>query len=182
MCAVHRAKRIGNIELRKGSKLLCKCRVVLFFFFMEAQVLKQEDLAILKLHGLLLRFFADAVIRKADLHARQQRLQTFRNRLERKLRLALALRAAQMGAQDHPRAMLKQIIHRGQGRHDALVIRDFARCIERHVVVHTHKDALALHVNIHYGFLCHSFYPPKQNHAPIFSDTILTHTIRIANL
>ena len=47
MGPVYGAKSVGYIDLRQGCQLLGKFRIVLLLFLMEAQVLQQENLAIL---------------------------------------------------------------------------------------------------------------------------------------
>ena len=150
MGAVHCAESVAYIYFRKGGQLLGKFGVVLLLLLMEAEVFKQQYLAILQRGGLLLRLFAYAVGGKIYVHIGQQLLKPLRHRRKGKLLLHFALGAAKMGAEYYPRALLKQIVYRGQAGGYALIIAHVSVCIQRNVVVHADKHALGAHVNVFY--------------------------------
>ena len=150
MGAVHCAESIAYIYFRKRSKLFGKFGVVFFLLLMEAEVFKQQYLAILQRGGLPFGFLVYAVGRKIYVHARQQLLKPLRHRRKGKLLLHFTLGAAEMRAEYYPRALLKQIVYRRQAGGYALIVAYVSVCIQRNVVVHAHKHALGAHVNVFY--------------------------------
>ena len=61
MCAVRGAERVIDVNIRHGSQLFGKGRVVCLFLFVEADVLKQHDLTGLERRGFCLGIGADNV-------------------------------------------------------------------------------------------------------------------------
>ena len=61
-----------------------------------------------------------------------------------------------MAHQDQGGSLVENILDRRKRGLDAFIVGDFA-AFHRDVEVHPHQDALALQVNIFYGFLIHEF-------------------------
>lgn len=140
---------------------------------MEAQVLKQDNLAVLgAVHGLL-DLLADAVVCEGHALA-EQLLELGNNRLETVLRVRLAIRAAEVGHQnDGLSSVLDGMLDGGQSTDNTLVVGDVLVRIERDVEVdlcsyasvidralrsllvltYTDQDALTLEVDIANGEL-----------------------------
>ena len=100
MCAVRGAECVVDIDFSKRSKLLRKRGVVLFFFLVEADVFQQFDFAVFQRSGNALGAVADDVLRHLDFLA--ERLgEVGGNRSKRIFHVELALRTAEMRAEDH---------------------------------------------------------------------------------
>ena len=61
MGTMNGAEGIRNVQLCKGSELLGELGIVLLLFLVEAQVLKEQDFAGLKLGSHVFNFLADAI-------------------------------------------------------------------------------------------------------------------------
>ena len=125
MRTVHRAERIGDIELRHGGKLPGEFGIVFLLAGIKAQVLQQQELARLQRGRLGLGVLADNILGKDDFHAQQLR-QALGHRSEREALFPRALRLAEVRAGDHGSAVVKQIADGRQRGHDALIARDLA--------------------------------------------------------
>ena len=94
----------------------------------------------------MLGFFADAIIN--ELHGPTEQLGKLAARqFQALLWIAPALRAAKMGAEEHPGALLDQMLDGGEGFADAGVVGDRLRAVlllKWHVVIDADKHALAL--------------------------------------
>ena len=117
-------------ELRERGREL---RVVGRLARVEAQVLEQQHVAVAQLADGLLGDRPDAVGRPRHGPAEQVG-QVLAHGLQRGGRVGLALRPAEVRAQDHARAALAQQRDRRQRRADARVVRDRA-VLQRHVEV-----------------------------------------------
>ncbi len=178
MCSVHGAECIGNEDLCHVSQSLSKLGVVLGLALVEAQVLKQHDLAGLEGCGLCLCILADGVGRKDDFHAEQfaqalcngsegQLLEGLLPRFLSKGSRILALLGllfhegfesgvglAEVGAGDDCRAVFEQVLYGGESGNDTLVAGDLTgRLVLRHVEIAAEQDLLALDINIIDGLL-----------------------------
>ena len=143
-CAVPNAS-LTKISAR--SQLLGERGIVLLLFLVEADVLEQNGLAGLNGGGQRLGVGADDVLGQLDLLT-QQLAQALRNRRQRVLHLELALRTAQMGAQDHGGVLAQQILDGLQRSDDALVVGDAAGFVLRHVKIAAYDDLLAGDVDV----------------------------------
>ena len=154
--AVRGAERVVHKHIRHGGELLREGGIVLFFFGVEAQVLQQDGFARLHFRRELLGAFADHVA--GELHFKAQLLaQALGHRREGIFHVEFALRAAQVGAEDHSRAFIQQIADGGQSGVDARFVRDVLIGVERHVEVAAHENLLAGNVDILYGlFVIHT--------------------------
>ena len=185
--AVHRAERVGDVQLRHRGKGLGKLGVVLGLTRFKTGVFKQHDLAALERRGLGLGVLTDDIVREDDILAQKlgQALGDGRKRQlveglfplllgQRRGVLALfgllfhplvivRLRLTQMGAGNDCRALLQQIPDGGQRGHDALIAGDGAGLlILRHIEIAAQQDLLALDINVADGFL-----PIIHKQAPI---------------
>jgi len=71
MSSVSRSKGIIHIDLGKGCQLPGKFWIVLFFFWMKANVLEQDDFARMHLEGAGSDFLTDAVRQKWHVLSKQ---------------------------------------------------------------------------------------------------------------
>ena len=68
---MHGAEGVGHIDVGHGGELLGELGVVLLLALVEAEVLKQQQLARLESGGLGLGVLADDVLREDDVHAQK---------------------------------------------------------------------------------------------------------------
>ena len=145
MRAVHRAERVGDVQLRHRSKGLGELGVVFRLARLKAGVFQQHDLAALERRGLGPGVLADDVVRKDDLLAEklgkalgnggkrqlpQGLLPLFLGQRRRVLALfgllfhpffKLGLGLAEVRAGDDRRAAVQQIPDGRKSGHDALI-------------------------------------------------------------
>ena len=134
-------KAIVNLFRRKGNVRLTLA---------EGIALSLE----FKLGGELLRVGADDVLGQLDLEA-QLLGQALGDGREGVVHVELALRAAQMRAQNDGGAVVQQIFDGRQSRVDAGFIGDVLISVQRHVKVAADENLLALDVDVLDGFLVH---------------------------
>ena len=99
----------------------------------------------------LVRVGSDDVVDEDDVAA-DEALQHAAHGPQRVLRVRLALRPAEMRAQDDPRPVVDQVADRRQRRANARVVGDRA-VGDRHVEVDAHEHALAFDVDVLDGLL-----------------------------
>ena len=109
---------------------------------MEAQVFQKQDMTSLQLAGSSLSSLAYAVRSKENLFA-QQLAQMLSHRSQRKLRLDLSLRTAQMSHQDNSSLLLQQILNCRQRCGDTGIIGNLALIIQRNVKIYTYQNLFA---------------------------------------
>ena len=153
---MHGAERIGNEQVRKRCELLCKFRIVLFLFFIEARVLEQNDFAVFHVRDRCLCAFADRVGCKPDAGIGQQLCKTLTDRFQRILRIDLTFGSAEVRAKDNLRFVIQKILDRRKCSNDALIVRNGPVLRERYVKVHAHENSLAGYVDIFDRHFCHS--------------------------
>src|SRR5208282_4974903 len=139
------AEGIIDVELGELCELLGKILVILFFFGVEAEVLKQQGLAFLELERHLFGLGPDALGAEADVFAARQFLvehhaETLGDGFETQLWIRLAFGTAQVRREDEARAVTQSVLDGGQGFADAGVVHD-AAVVERDVEVDAHEDA-----------------------------------------
>ena len=141
------AKRVVDIDVRERGERLGKIRIVLGFFLIEAHIFDDHDLARLEGVSHRMGFVADDV--GGELHfAAHQLAQALRDRRESALFLGfLILRTAQVGAEDHPRTVVREVFDRGDGLADTLVIGDDA-VGQRDVEIAAHEHFLPVYVDV----------------------------------
>ena len=139
MGAVGGAERVVYVDLCQAGKLLRECGVVLFLFLVEADVLQQHHLARLEGCGQRLCGFADYVVSQLDFLP-EQLGQALGDRLEGILRVDLALRAAQVRAEDYCGLLRQQVLDGLQGGNNTLVVGDPARVVLRNVKIAPDDD------------------------------------------
>ncbi len=139
--AVRRREGVVHVDVAQRREGLGEARVVGFFLRVEAQVLQQGDAAGLQALRRRFRRRADAVRRETDLLA--QDLRNLRHQgLQRHLRVRPALGPAEVGQQQHLRALGRKI---ADGRRRALQASRVAHLAagHRHVEVDAHQHALS---------------------------------------
>ena len=150
---MHGAEGVRDVQLGHVSQFLGKGGSVLLLAGIKAQVLQQHDLAALQSGGLGLGVIAHHILGENDLLP-QQLAQPHSHGSQRQLFLPLTLGLAQMGAGDHRRALIQQILDGGQGSHDALVAGDGAGgLVLRYVEIAAQQDLFACHIHVHNGLL-----------------------------
>lgn len=110
----------------------------------EAQVLQENHLAVLGVVHNLLNLWSNAVWSEGD--AAAEKLLELRNdRLERELVVDLAIRAAQVGHQDHSLgAVVDGILDGGNGTGDTLCVGDILLGVEGNVEVDLYTTPLSM--------------------------------------
>ena len=144
------AESVVDINVRQRRQRLGEFGIVLGFFLVEADVFDNHDLARLesRRHGVGL--FPDDVGGELDL-AVHQLGQAFGHRGQGAFFLGfLILRTAQMGTEDHRRAVIHQILDGGNGFPNALIVRNDT-VVERHVEVAAHQHLFSLDVDVFNG-------------------------------
>ena len=151
---MHRAEGVGHIHVRQSGQLPGELGIVLLFPGIKAGVLQQQDLAGLQGGGLGLGVGADGVL--GEDHGTAQKLgkplgHGSQRQIDLGVRVLFGL--AQMGADHQRRTVVQQILDRGQGRTDALVIGDLmCRFVQRYVEVYTQQDFFALEAGVTNAF------------------------------
>ncbi len=150
------AEGVVHVDIDLAGQLSGEVHVPLLLALVEAHIFQHQHLA--RLQGLLLRLHlsADAVGGHEHLVIGQQLLQALGGGCQAELGLGAALGPAQVRGQHQRRAVLQQIADGRHGALDAGVVGDVALAVQRHVEVHAHEDALALHVDVADGLFVHS--------------------------
>ena len=151
--AVHGAEGVGHVHVGHGRHFPGQLGVVLGLALLKAGVLQQQDLAGLQGGGFGGGIGADHVGGHDDLAA-QQLAQALGHGSQAELGIGSLLGFAQVGAGDHRRILLQQVLDGGQGGHDALVVGDgTGGLVLGHIEVAAQQDLLARYVDILYGLL-----------------------------
>ena len=119
--AVGRAERVVDVDVGEGRELEAERRVVALLAGVEAQVLEEDDPAGRKRSDGFLRLLSDAVACERDGGA-EAYLQRARHGSERVLRVARALRLAEVRGEDEAGAALAGEVERGQRLDHARVV------------------------------------------------------------
>ena len=143
---MRRAEGVVDEEVGRRGELLRELGHVLLLLLVEARVLEEEHVAVGHLADARGDAVADAVRRHHDVLAEQLR-QARSHGAERELVLGAVLRAAQVGRQQHLRALLHEVLDGRHRRADARVVRD-RLAVERHIQVAAHQDDLALQIRL----------------------------------
>ena len=147
MCAVRHAESIIDGNICERSQLLCKYRIVLLFFLVIAQILKEQNLARLQRRSGLLRLRSNAVRSPLDLVPEEFR-ETSHNWLRRELWLARLRRAAHVTGENDRCAAVQEVANRRDGRAYTRVVCDVLMLIHRHVEIYADEYLFPLDVNI----------------------------------
>jgi 3-phosphoglycerate kinase len=118
----------------------------------RAEETKNEENFSKELASLADLFVNDNILVLSQRHIHAQVLaQALGHGSQAELRLILALRSAQVGAQNHLGALLHQVLNGGQCSHNTLVIGDLA-VFQRNIKVAAYQYALAFNIQIFNGF------------------------------
>ena len=153
------AEGIVDINIAELGELLGKTRIVLLFFGVEPQVFEQQDLAVSQIHRRLQRFVAVGALDERDLPVGEQLGEALGDRLQRVLRLRLALRATEMRQQHDARPPIEQQLERGDRGTDARVVGDVSVGVERNVEVHPQKEPPAGEREVANALHCRGILP-----------------------
>ena len=137
---MRRPERVVHIEIAERREHLRKLRIVFLLAGPKPGVLDEGDAATRQppCCGYTGRRIGNELDRRAE-----QFLQVADNLLERVLGIGAALRPAQVREQHDPRALLAQVLNRGERRAQPRVVGDLA-VLERDVEVHPHQRALTV--------------------------------------
>ena len=139
-------------HIGQGSQLFGEGLAVLCLFDAIASVLQQDHLAVFHSFYSCLRVRADNVVVRGEFHFLTQQFgQAHGHRCQRKFRLRLALRLAQMGAEDDFSAVRDQFFDGRKRSNQTILVCDFS-FFQRHVEVAADQNALTLYLNIIYRF------------------------------
>ena len=161
MRAMGGAEGIVDIHVAERGQIFGKCKIVFFFFGMEARVFQHQHLPRLEGFRHLLHFRADAIERHLD-GMPQQASQNFRSGAQAEYGIWSAFWPPKVTHQEERRALIERILDSRQGGADALVVGHFA-IRHRHVEVHAHEHAFVFEVNVFYGFFVHLSPPVNGN-------------------
>ena len=146
--AVDRAEGVGHVDLGHGRHGLGQLRIVLGLALLKAGVLQQQNLTGLEGGGLGRRVRAHHILGHDYLSA-QQLAQPRRHGGQAELVLRTVLGLAQVGAGDHCRALIQQVLNGGQGGADALIVGNGKGVLVLgDVEVTAQEDLLALYVDV----------------------------------
>ena len=141
------AEGVVDVDLSHVGHSLCQSCVILGLALLETNVLEQDSVTRLNLGSQLLCVLAYNVLCELDLLT-EQLGQALCNRSQRVLHVDLALRAAQMRAQDDCCVVAQQVVDGLERCADALVIGDVAVLVLRNVEVAANDNLLAGNVDI----------------------------------
>ena len=153
MGSMYRTECVGHIDICQRCQLLGKFGVVLLLALFKAQVLQQQNLTGLQRSSLCLCVFPHNVLCENHRLA-QQLAQALCHGSQSQAFFPLSLGFAQMGAGNHSRAVVQQILNRGQRGNNALVAGNLSGgFVLGHVKVAAQQYFLARKVHITYRFL-----------------------------
>ena len=144
--AVARPEGVVDVGVGHGRQRVGEAVLVGLLAGVEAQVLEQDDLAVLQRVDAGACVVADHVVGHGDVLA-EQLGEPRPDRRHRVGRVHLPRRAAEVGGHDHPRPAVEQQPQGRQGRLQAQVVRDPAP-VERGVEVGTQEDPRAGRVEV----------------------------------
>ncbi len=157
--AVRGPEGVVHVDIGELGQLLAEGVIVGFLFVVEAEIFEQDHFAVLELGGGLFGHLADAIIDELHRHADQFGKRGDHGK-QALLRIALALGAAKVGAEKDTGTLFDQVLDRGNGGTDALVIGDDLDAVlflERDVVIDTDEDAFAFEWEVADGDFGHRF-------------------------
>ena len=142
------AERVVDVDVGKRGQLLCELGVVLLLAFVETDVLKHHDVAVVQRIGGILDVRADYVAAQCDV-APNQFLQALGDggKAERLLE-PFACGAATVARQYDARSVAHQLFYRRKRSTQARVVRDVAVGVHRRVEVDAYEHLLALRVQL----------------------------------
>jgi hypothetical protein len=154
--AVGCAEGVVHVDVAESSELLGEGWVVGFFFWVEAEVFKQQGLARLEVAGQLDGHGADAVGGEGDVFVGvkdvvEEHTQPRGDGLEAHGVDVLALRPPKVRGENDLGLAAERVLDSGDGLADASVVGDGAIFGERHVEVDTDEDTLAGEIEVANG-------------------------------
>jgi hypothetical protein len=129
---------IADEHLPELRELLRELRIVLLLSWIEAKVLKKENLTILKIMSELCNFRSDAV-GSHDYIGVQELRQSTTDRLQRECRLT-PVRLTEVRHEDSSPTLLKNVLEGWQEFLDTIVVGDLLRFVERDVKVRANEN------------------------------------------
>ena len=155
---MHGAEGVGHEDVRKVSQLPGELGVVGLLLLLEAGVLEEHDLPVLHVGHAGLGALAHGVGGELDPDIGQQLTEALGHGGQGILHVHLALGTAQVGAKDHLRLMVQQILDGGHSGHDALIVRHLHVLGQGHVEVYPAQDPLTFYLNVFHSLFCHLFF------------------------
>ena len=147
------SKSVVYKYVSQGSQIFGERLSVLGLLCAVTGILKKNHVAVLHRLYRCLRVRSHYLGISGEFHFLSQKLrQSLRHGRQRKLRLRLSLRLAQMGAEDHLSAVRDQLFDGRKGCHQTVLVCDLS-ILQRYVKVAPYQDALAFYVDVIYRFL-----------------------------
>jgi hypothetical protein len=143
--AVRRPERVVDVGIGVGRQRLRERGVVLLLLRVEAQVLQEQGLAGAEAAHGVLGARPEGIARAGDVEPEERR-EPLGDGAQPQAVQDLAVGAAEVAREDHPRALVQEVPDRGNGRPDPGVVLDLP-VLERHVEVDADEDALARRVS-----------------------------------
>src|SRR5438093_2031266 len=147
------SKCIIHIDVRQGGELFGEVAIVLLFFGMEAEILEQERLPVLKIGNHLLDLRAHTVRSKSG-GLSQQFTEPGRDGSQAVFRFGRTFRPSEMRGEYKASAFLEHIANGGERCLDAVIVCNLPGG-KRNIEVHPHENALAGKVQVGDGELVH---------------------------
>ena len=152
--AVSRAESVVHVQSCVTQQSLGELGVVLLLLLVEANVVQQHHITVLKSGSSSGSGLADGLRNKGNRLA-QVAGQALSSGLQRELGLvAGTLGAAQVRAEHQTGALLEQVLNGGQSSHDAGIVGD-GTILHGNVEVHAHEDFLTGNVEVTYCEFSH---------------------------
>jgi hypothetical protein len=159
------AKGIIDIDVSEPSERLGKAGVIPLLLGMKAQVLQQEDATLFEPSYCFFDLGANTV--GCHLHMRNEQLaQTLSHWGQPQLIDHLTIRTPQMGAKDHPRLIIDEVLDGGEHCPNSGIIGNCAIFVKGNIEVNPDQNPFTPDINVSDGFLVHFL--------SLFSSLVLT--------
>ena len=132
------AKAVVNIQICQRSKLFSKVHIVLFFFFVEAQVFQKQELTCFKIFSSSFSHITYTVRSKGNLFT-QQFAKMFSNRCQSIFRINFPFRTTKMSHTNYSSIVFQQIFNGVQGSTNSSIIRNITFSIKGNVKINTYQ-------------------------------------------
>ena len=143
VCAVGGAEGVVDVQVAETGDLAGEILVAGLLFSVEAQVFEQRHLARFQRGHLLLHVSVEHIAE--ELHGCAEHLGGLADdMLQRELVGGHPLRTAQMRHEDGDAALVLDLLHRGDGAHDAGGVGHLQLFVQRHIIVHSDQYFLSL--------------------------------------
>ena len=154
MCAMRGAERIIHIDVTVAREFLRERGIVRFLFRVKTEIFQHQYFPRAEVIHHLPDLGADAIF--GELHrAIKEPRQVVRHRLQRKLGVRTAFRAAKMAHENQRSPLGEDPVYRRERFDDSLIIGNFQVGGHGDIEVHAHEDSLPLQQDIINGQSLH---------------------------